>query len=147
MENIRFIISTHNRNILNRIVKSYGFNCRVKGNCPLNNECNTPKIIYRADVSNDENSNKKFYCGLADTPFKERYRNNTKNFKHEKYENCLQLAKHIWQYNRSNIRFSIKYSIASKVSGNASSIVCPLCITEKLWIIKCLNNKDLLMEV
>ena len=30
------------------------------------------------------------------------------------------------------------------MSGNPSTIICPLCITEKLWIINFLINKDLL---
>ena len=71
-------------------------------------------------------------------------RNHTKNFKHEKYKNCTELAKYIWQLKRSNINFSIKYSMASKVSGNPSLIIFLLCIIEKLWIIKFLNNKDFL---
>ena len=147
MKNIGSIISAHNRNVLNPIIQSYGCNCRVKRSCSLNGECLTePKIIYRADVFNDKNSEKKFYFGLACTLFKERYRNHTRDSKHEKYENCTELAKYIWQLKRSNINFSIKYSIASKVSGNPSSIICPLCITEKLCITKFLNNKDLLNE-
>ena len=146
MTNIASIILAHTRNILNPIVQSFRCNCRVKSSSPLNGECLTWKIIYRADVSNDKNSNKKFYFGLADTPFKERYRNHTKDFKHEKYENCTELVKYIWQSKRGNINFSIKYSIVSKVSGNPSSIICPLCIAEKLWIIKFLKNKDLLSK-
>ena len=51
--------------------------------------------LYRANVSNDENSNKKFSFSLADTPFKERYRKHTRDSKHEKYENCTELAKYI----------------------------------------------------
>ena len=74
---------------------------------PLNGECLTPKIIYRAEVSNDKNSEKKFYFGLVDTLFKERYRNHTRDIKHEKYENCTKLAKYIWQ-KHSNSDFSIK---------------------------------------
>ena len=95
MKNIGSVISAHNRNnFKSPIVQSYGCNCRVKSSCPLNGECLTPKIIYRANVSNDENSDKNFYFGLADTPFKERY--HTRAFKHEKYENCTELAKYIW---------------------------------------------------
>ena len=60
MKNIGSIISAHNWNILNPIVQSYGCNCRVKGSCPLNGECLTPKIIYQADLSNDKNSKKSF---------------------------------------------------------------------------------------
>ena len=116
----------------------------MKSSCPLNAECFTLKIIYRANVTNDANNDKKFYFGLADTLFKERYKNHTWDFKHEKYENSTELVKYIWQLKRSNINFSIKYSIASKVSGNPSSIICQLCLTEKLWIIKFINNEDIL---
>ena len=97
MKNIGSIISAHNRNTLNPIVQSFGCNCRVKNSCPLNGECLTPKFIYRANVSNYKNSEKNFYFGLADTSFKERYRNHTRDFKHKKYENCTELAKYIWQ--------------------------------------------------
>ena len=129
--------------IFNRNRIKIKYSC-MKNIGSINGECLTPKIIYRADVSNDKNRQKKFYFGLADTPFKEWYRNHTRDFKHEKYENSTELAKYIWQLKRSNINFFIKYSIASKVRGNLSSIICPLCTTEKLWIIKFLNNKDLL---
>ena len=50
------------------------------------------KIIYRADVANDGNSDKKFYFGLANTFFKERYRNHIRYFKDENYENSTELA-------------------------------------------------------
>ena len=81
IKNIGSIISAHNWNILDPIVQSYGPNCRVKSSCFLNVECLTPKIIYREDISNDDNSDKTFYFGLADTPFKERYRNHRKSMK------------------------------------------------------------------
>ena len=33
----------------------FGCNCRSKTNCPLDNKCLTPKIVYKADVRNDTN--------------------------------------------------------------------------------------------
>ena len=60
----------------------------MKSRCPLDGECLTPKIIHRANISNDASSEKKKVSfGLADLSFKERYRNHTRDFKHEKYEN------------------------------------------------------------
>ena len=59
--------------MLNPNTKSFGCNCRIKENCPLNGECLTPRIIYRATVTNESSSEKRKYNGLADTPFKERY--------------------------------------------------------------------------
>ena len=64
MKNIDSIISAHNQNILNAIFQSYGCNCRVESRCPLNGECLTPKIIYRANDSNDANRDQRFYLVL-----------------------------------------------------------------------------------
>ena len=44
MKNISCMISSHNRNISNPIVKSYGCNYRVESKCLLNSECINPKL-------------------------------------------------------------------------------------------------------
>ena len=75
MKNMDSIVSVHHCNILNPKQKSFGCNCRMKDSCPLNGKCLTPKVIYRADVSNEDNNDQKFYFGLAETTFKERYNN------------------------------------------------------------------------
>ena len=75
INNMDTIISGHNYNILNPKHKSFGCNCRKKDSCPLNGEYLTPKVIYRTDVSNEANKDQKFYFGLAETTFKERYNN------------------------------------------------------------------------
>ena len=50
MNNISSIISGHNKNLLNPNVTQYGCNCRIRGDCPLQNQCLTPNIMYRVDV-------------------------------------------------------------------------------------------------
>ena len=67
LRNIRSIISSHNHNNLSPKQQSFGCNCRVKNERPLNGECQTPSVICRADVVNDSNDEEKFYFGLADT--------------------------------------------------------------------------------
>ena len=96
----------------------------------------TPKVIYRANVSNNKNCGKKFDFGLS---FKEMYRNHKRDFKLGKYENCNKLAKYIWQLTRKTL-----ISINIETIGSPSSIICPLCITKKLLIIKFMNNKGIL---
>ena len=77
-----------------------------------------------------------FYFGLADTPFKEST---------EIIQVTLNIENmRIGQLKRSNINFFTNYLIASKVSGSVSLIFCQLCLMEKLWIIKLVNNKNLL---
>ena len=95
LRNISSIISSHNHNILWPKQKSFGCNCRAKNEWPLNGECQTPSVIYRADVINNSNDQEKFYFGLADTTLK-KGTEITLDFKHEKYENSTELAKYIW---------------------------------------------------
>ena len=70
LRNISSIISSENHNILLPKQQSFGCNCRVKNEYPLNGECHIPSVIYRAEVVNESNDEEKFYFGLADTPLK-----------------------------------------------------------------------------
>ena len=93
---------------------------------------------------NDSNDEQKFYFGLADTTFKERYRNHIRDFKHENYENRTELAKYSWQLKRDNISFSVKWTVITKVYGSPNPLLCKLCLTEKLSIINFINNGNML---
>ena len=68
---ISSIISGHHKNLLNPNVTQYGCNCRIREDCPLQNQCLTPNIIYRVDVHCEANKDHKFYFGVVQTPFKE----------------------------------------------------------------------------
>ena len=71
MGNMASIISSYNCTILNLDVNlEYGCNCRLTNECPVKNKCQTPKIVYRANVENDINNEKKFYFGVSETRFK-----------------------------------------------------------------------------
>ena len=124
--------------------QSFGCNCKVKNECPLNGECQTSSVIYRTDLVNDYNDEEKLYFGLADTTFKERYRNHIRDFIHEKYENSTELAKFIWQLKRDNISFLVKWTIITKVYGSPNPLLCKLCLTEKLSIINFINDRNAL---
>ena len=93
---------------------------------------------------NNSNDEEKFYFGLTDTTFKERYRDHNRDFKHEKYENSTELAKYIWQLKLDNIRFSVKWTIITKMYGSPNPLLCILCSTEKLWIINFINDENML---
>ena len=51
---------------------SFGCNCRKKESCPLNGECLTSQLMYRANATNAVNEDMKKYIGLANSTFKER---------------------------------------------------------------------------
>ena len=91
------ILSSHNLNVIYPYkTQTYCYNCRTKESCPLQNQCLTPKIIYRAKVENYTNSETKFYFGLIETPFKERFGNQTRDFRHKTYYKSTEIFKYIW---------------------------------------------------
>ena len=144
MKNMDTIISSHNQQILNPTFNSYGCSCRDKDNCPLDGVCLTPNIIYRADVSNNKDSETKFYYGLTETSFKERYRNHKKSLEHERYRYDTELSKYVWELNDQQKSAVIKWSIAKKVNGKVKSDFCKLCLTEKYFILNALGDNKLL---
>ena len=111
MRNMGSIISAHNQRWLTPNNSSFGCNCRNKSNCPLEEKCLTPKVIYQADVTNDVDDEYKFYYGLTETSFKERFRNHTKSFNHRQYQNETELSKYIWTLKHQNKTPTIKWEI------------------------------------
>ena len=49
----------------------------------------------------------KKYISLADATFKERHSNRKRAFKHQKYHNCTELAKYVWELKAGNIEWEI----------------------------------------
>ena len=78
MRNMGSIISAHNQRLLTPNNSSFGCNSRNKSNCPLEGKCLKPKVIYQAAVTNYADDEYKFYYGLTESSFKERFRNHTK---------------------------------------------------------------------
>ena len=79
------ILTSHNKKILAENEKQYECNCRNKDECPLE----------KTDVIT-LNTSRKFYIGLCDTPFKERYNNHKRDFRNKRYEKSTELSKYIW---------------------------------------------------
>ena len=90
------VISAHKQLSLAPNNSSFGCNLRNKSNCPLEEKCLTPKVIYQADVTNDVDGEYKFYYGLTESSLKERFRNYTKSFNHRRYQSETELSKCIW---------------------------------------------------
>ena len=104
----------------------------------------TPKIVYQADVRNDTNDERKFYLGVSEAPFKERFRNHKKEFTHKKYRNSTKFSKYIWQLNDANIVPTVTWKVVAKVFSDTKINFCKLCLTEKVFIINALNDSQLL---
>ena len=108
---MKLIISSHNKQILTPENKQVRSNCRVKFSCPLDNKCFTLQLIYQADVTNNLDDEYKFYLGLADTTFEERYSNHQSSFKSENSKNSTGLSKYICSLRENDKIPSIKWKI------------------------------------
>ena len=53
-------------------------------------ECLTPKIIYHADITTDNDH--KFCYGPSETSFKHCHSNHTRDFKHVKYQHATEVV-------------------------------------------------------
>ena len=149
--NMKSIISSHNKRILTPKNKQIRWNCRVKNSLPLDDKCLTSQLIYQADVTNNLGDKYKYYLGLADKTFKERYTNHKSSFNNENSKNSTELSKYVWSLRENNKIPSIKWKIVKIVYSKAPSSFCKLCLTEKLFILnasgddKCLNKKNNLL--
>ena len=61
----------------------------------MENQCLNPQIVYRADVSNNKDNETKFYYGLTETSFKERYGNHKRSFRHKRHKMDYQIYQNI----------------------------------------------------
>ena len=134
MTSIAAIISSRKKQIVKPKIESYGCNCRDGDSCLIENQCLTPQIVYRTDVSNNKDNETKFYYGLTETSFKKRYGNHKKSFIHEQYKNDTELSKYILDLTSAHKVPTIKWCIIRKIQGNAKSDFCKLCLTEKFYI-------------
>ena len=147
LSNMKTLVKAHNQRILNPATPTKPCNCN--GECPLNKNCQTEAIVYKAIVKtkNDE----KIYIGSTETTFKKRFANHKNSFKDPKKRNATELAKYIWDLKDSNTNHKITWNIAAKSTPyRAGTRKCNLCLTEKTHIIKeksnnLLNSRDELM--
>ena len=69
----------------------------VTDECPLENKCLTPRIAYRADVTNNRPDELKYYYGMSGTPFKEHYENHKTSLRHILHLATSDLPKYYWK--------------------------------------------------
>ena len=133
------VIASHNRRIIQPISNNHGCNCR---NSRMS-EYLKAIIVYKAVISAPNTSDKKYF-GIAETSFKYRFRNHTRDFRHKKYVNSTELSKYMWKLKDEKITATIKWNIMSIVHGTPKGGVCKLCLTEKFWLLKHFNDEHLL---
>ena len=135
-KNIENIVKSHNAKIINNTAQTQitkPCNCRIKNECPMNGDCRTECIVYKATVTTSNNS--KHYFGISEGEFKTRYYNHVKSFKSRANRSDTELSKYLWTLKDSNIPFTLVWSIAAKTfKYKCGSRKCDLCTTEKYFI-------------
>ena len=91
--NVGNIIKQRNSKVLNKTNHNINrkCNCRSKSNFPLNGDCRTQCLVYKATSTTSSNSF--VYYGNSEVEFKSRYRNVTKSFRHRECMNDTELSK------------------------------------------------------
>ena len=142
MNNMRSIINAHNKEILTeKKTPKTNCNCINKSDCPLNNQCQTASIIYKAKVtSNQPNYFYKVYYGTSEGTFKLRYANHKKSFNHEIYRTDTELSKEYWRLKELNAEPQIEFKILKKCPPTRRTGTCFLCLNEKLFILEHKGN-------
>ena len=136
MHKMASIITSHNKTILRSNIQDYGCNCRKKNECPIQNKCLIPNIIYGATVTNNTDIvQKKIYFELFETSFKERYRNHTSSVRLQSRSKDTQLSKHVWELKNENKIPFIKWRISKKVYAKPRFNCCKFCLMGKLYTI------------
>ena len=147
MDNVKNIISGHNTRITNSGNEANGktCNCRNKSNCSLYKKCLINKIVYKAEIETDNDTNELFtkvYFCISETEFKSRYNNHTMSFRNQTHENDTELSKYIWSLKDENKDIDIKWSILKKSFGyGIISKSFNLFLLEKLVICRTKKKK------
>ena len=139
-ENMESKIKKHNNKLLSETQPEAEnmCNCRDKSKCPVDNKCLTETVIYKAKVHYEHAEME--YIGLTDNPFKTRYNEHTHTFRNENKKKATTLANFVWD-KKLNPHPNIKWSIIQKCRRySPGQKTCNLCLTEKLHIVKNMNN-------
>ncbi len=153
MNNVKSVISSHNKRVLREAKsaqesskdKKTQCNCRNVKKCPLNNMCLTKDLVYQAEVTTKDDNDRKTYIGMTATTFKDTYRKHKKSFGDIKYENETELSKHVWKLKLSKKQYKINWSILSRASSiKAGGNNCSLCLEERLQILRSYNSRSVL---
>ena len=118
-KNFSTIIKNNNEKILNKYSETERnknhsklekkCNCREVSKCPLNGECKSTGLIYRAVVTEENTENSSQYIGSTEGQFKTRYNNHKSNFNNKHQKDSTALSKHIWKIKDKNKQVAKRY--------------------------------------
>ena len=104
----------------------------------------TPRIAYGADVTNNTIDEHKYFYGISDTTFKERYENHKTSFRNRSHRVLSDLSTYYWKLVENGTMPTVKFSIAKRVKGKLFINNCNLCLSEKNLMKRNLDDKNIL---
>ena len=125
--NVGNIIKQHNSKVLSKANDNNNrkCNCRSKPNCPLNGECLTQCLVYKATSTTSSNSF--VYYGTSEGDFKTRYNNHRKSLRHRECMNETELSKYVWNLTDHGLDNNLSWEIHKKASPHQSENVSIIC--------------------
>ena len=92
--NIGLITAFSNRGFNQQSYHNHGSSFKKGAECLLDNNCLAANIVYKVVVSTPGKPDKKYF-GIAETAFKECFRNHIRGFRHKMYVNNTDLSKYM----------------------------------------------------
>ena len=104
---------------------------------PLNGECRTTAIVYKATAKTSEETDTKQYIGSTETEFKQRHANHKYSFNKIQQRSATKLSQYIWDLKNDEKNVEISWEIQCKSRPyKCGSRKCDLCTSEKFEILK-----------
>ena len=139
MRNVRSIIQSHNRKVLEQANgpqddEHPSCNCRKKPECPLDGNCLTSNVIYKATVTTSNGT--KDYIGSTGGTFKKRFYGHKHSFAHPEKRSSTELSKYVWSAKDRGEEPKISWSIVHRVKrpGDSAPRICSTCNLERIAI-------------
>ena len=146
MPNMSSHISKHNNKILqqnlqqnltNTELDQRGIphcNCRVKAECVMPNQCKHSNMVYRYQVTRNDNNSTESYTGST-VGFKERHKTHMKQVDDDS-NGSTTLSSHIKSLKSNNVQHTINWACVEKAAPfNAITGWCRLCTLERYYIL------------
>ena len=104
------------------------------------------RTVSRADVTKNKTDERKYYYGISDTSIKDCYENHKMLSRHKSHLTVSYLFMYYWKLVRNVAVPTIKFSTAKHVKGNTFINNCNLCLIEKPFIIRNLDDVNMLKQ-
>jgi hypothetical protein len=103
--------------------------------CPLNGACLVNKLVYKATVTEDNNT-VNTYTGLTSRKFKDRFYGHRSTFMNRNHPNPTTLSTHVWDLKEKNRNFEVNWSVIDRANAfDPVTRKCRLCLKEKHYLI------------